>query len=64
MLDCDFGIGVVLKRTMNVQFDKPVPDINNLKFVDLEANRRDFLGLTSPERLPDILDHIAGAHLT
>ena len=46
VVDCDYGVGVARRKTgAGQQLDLPVERIANLTYADLDANRKELLGL-------------------
>jgi hypothetical protein len=56
VLDCDYGVGVIVKRPCTDRLELGANTISNLTYADLEANRADYLGLRPPVCLCDVLD--------
>lgn len=55
VLDCDRGIGVVQPGTPESILDLSADDIRGLGYAELDAQRREWLDLRSPESLPDLV---------
>lgn len=55
VLDCDRGIGIVQPGTPDGSLDLSAEEIRDLGFVDLDANRREWLDLKPPEALTELV---------
>jgi hypothetical protein len=55
VLDCDNGVGVVEPGQPESMLDLSLETIRALGYLDLEANRREWLNLKSPEALPSLV---------
>jgi hypothetical protein len=51
VLDCDYGVGAIVKRPMKQRLSVLIDTIRSWTYHDLEANRKDLLNLQPPQAL-------------
>jgi hypothetical protein len=57
VLDCDHGLGVVVKGKNNSKLDLSIEQIEMMEFADLVANKKQYLGLCKPKSFLASLAH-------
>lgn len=60
VLDCDFGLGVIVLPDGHYEISSPKPDLPKLSFQHLAANRVKLLNLVPPVRLLKLLRPVVG----
>ena len=58
VLDCDYGLGIITKRSKIPPTSISIPSTDNLTYQDLEQNREKILNIKAPEYFEEFLESI------